>query len=80
MAIKKRGLIMYASVTGNTEKVAKAFAKAFENCGWSYDLVKIDKKQTSNRIRSTLMTTTLCVWAAPLWRGFHLLPLAGCWD
>lgn len=44
MAIKKRGLIMYASVTGNTEKVAKAFAKAFENCGWSYDLVKIDKK------------------------------------
>lgn len=32
MAIKKKGLIMYASVTGNTEKVAKAFGKAFENC------------------------------------------------
>lgn len=44
MAIKKRGLILYASVTGNTEKVAKAFGKAFENVGWDYDLVKIDKK------------------------------------
>lgn len=43
MAAKKKGLIMYASVTGNTEKVAKAFGKAFENCGWTYDLVKIDK-------------------------------------
>ena len=44
MAIKKKGLIMYASVTGNTEKVAKAFGKAFENVGWTYDLVKIDAK------------------------------------
>lgn len=44
MAIKKKGLILYASVTGNTEKVAKAFGKAFENCGWSYDLVKITAK------------------------------------
>ena len=39
MAIKKKGLIMYASVTGNTERVAKAFGKAFENVGWTYDLV-----------------------------------------
>ena len=44
MAIKKKGLIMYASVTGNTEKVAKALGKAFENVGWTYDLVKIDAK------------------------------------
>ena len=44
MAIKKKGLILYASVTGNTEKVAKAFGKAFETCGWSYDLVKITAK------------------------------------
>lgn len=44
MAIKKKGLVMYNSVTGNTEKVAKAFAKAFENCGWECDLVSIDKK------------------------------------
>lgn len=44
MAIKKHGLILYASVTGNTEKVAKAFGKAFENCGWQYDLKKLDAK------------------------------------
>lgn len=44
MAIKKKGLIMAASVTGNTLRVAKAFGKAFENCGWTYDLIQIDKK------------------------------------
>lgn len=44
MAIKKKGLIMVNSVTGNTMRVAKAFGKAFENCGWDYDIVPIDKK------------------------------------
>lgn len=44
MAIKQRGLILYASITGNTEQVAKAFEKAFLGCGWSCDLVKIDGK------------------------------------
>ena len=44
MAIKKKGLIMVNSVTGNTMRVAKAFGKAFENCGWTYDLISIDKK------------------------------------
>ena len=43
MAIKQKGLIMVASVTGNTMRVAKAFGKAFENVGWTYDLVQIDK-------------------------------------
>ena len=41
---QRRGLIMYASVTGNTEKVAKAFAKAMEKNGWEAVLYKIDSK------------------------------------
>lgn len=41
---KRRGLIMYASVTGNTEKVAKAFAKAMEQNDWEAVLYKIDAK------------------------------------
>ncbi len=41
---KRRGLIMYASVTGNTEKVAKAFAKAMEQNGWEAVLYKISSK------------------------------------
>lgn len=44
MAIKKKGLVMYASITGNTEKVAKAFGNAFEKSGWECTLLKIDGK------------------------------------
>lgn len=39
----KRSLIMYASLTGNTEKVAYRFKKAFEKKEWLVDLWKIDK-------------------------------------
>lgn len=41
---KRRGLIMYSSVTGNTEKVANAFAKAMEKNGWEAVLYKVDGK------------------------------------
>ena len=58
MAIKKRGLILYASVTGNTEKVAKAFGKAFENVGWDYDLVKIDTRTAGAASSRTTMPPT----------------------
>ncbi|MFC1534132.1 flavodoxin family protein [Thermodesulfobacteriota bacterium] len=37
----KKNLIVYASNTGNTEKVAKEIAKHFERHGWSNDLNKI---------------------------------------
>lgn len=60
---KRRGLIMYASVTGNTEKVAKAFAKAMEQNDWEAVLYKIDAKPT--------FTTTPCISTNLTW-----LPLA----
>jgi multimeric flavodoxin WrbA len=40
----KRSLILYASMTGNTEKVALRFKKVFEKKGWECDIFKIDKK------------------------------------
>ena len=43
---KKRGLILYQSMTGNTEKVAKRFLKAFKNKGWECDIFKVDKDIT----------------------------------
>jgi flavodoxin len=44
MAKGKRGLILYQSMSGNTEKVALRFKKAFEKKGWQCDMFKIDKE------------------------------------
>ena len=38
-----KSLIMYQSLTGNTEKVAMRFKEVFEKKGWQYDVLKIDK-------------------------------------
>lgn len=40
---KKRNLIYYASLTGNTDKVARAIAEVFEEAGWESDLIKVGK-------------------------------------
>ena len=39
----KKGLIIYQSMSGNTEKVALKFKQVFENKGWKCDVFKIDK-------------------------------------
>ncbi len=41
MAVKK-SLILYASQTGNTEKVAGVFRQVFLRQGWSCDMYKVD--------------------------------------
>ena len=38
----KKSLVMYASMTGNTEKVALRFKKVFEKMGWECDMLKVD--------------------------------------
>lgn len=40
----KRCLIIYASYTGNTEKVALRFKSTFEKQGWKCDSFKLDRK------------------------------------
>lgn len=40
----QKALIMYASVTGNTEKVGFAFKEALEGMGWTVDTLKLTGK------------------------------------
>ena len=40
----KRCLIIYTSLSGNTEKVAVRFKSTFEKHGWQCDIFKIDRK------------------------------------
>ena len=42
--MSKKSLILYSTMTGNTEKVAMRFRKVFEKKGWVCDIFKIDKK------------------------------------
>jgi len=39
----RKSLILYSSLTGNTEKVALRFKKVFQDLGWECDAFKIDK-------------------------------------
>lgn len=42
--MKKKALILYASITGNTEKIAKAFQRSFEHYGFTVDMCKVTNK------------------------------------
>ena len=42
--MKKRALIMYATITKNTERIAKAFGESFEDYGWQVDYHRISNK------------------------------------
>lgn len=41
--MSRKSLILYSSLTGNTEKVAMRFKQVFENQGWECTAFKIDK-------------------------------------
>ena len=43
MTKTKKSLIIYQTMTGNTEKVALRFQKVFTSKGWQCDIFKIDK-------------------------------------
>jgi hypothetical protein len=44
METKRKNLILYASLSGNTKKVAGRIAKTFEQKGWNNTLVQVDQK------------------------------------
>jgi hypothetical protein len=44
----KKSLILYQSITGNTEKVALRVKKVFEKMGWECDIFKVDKNTDVN--------------------------------
>jgi|WetSurMetagenome_2_1015567.scaffolds.fasta_scaffold33116_2 hypothetical protein len=43
-------LILYASRTGNTEKVAKVFQSVFEKNGWICDMVKVNRRTDATKL------------------------------
>jgi hypothetical protein len=48
----KKGLIVYVSLTGNTEKIALTFKKVFEEKGWECDCIKITKDSKQINLES----------------------------
>ncbi|RPJ61184.1 MAG: hypothetical protein EHM12_05525 [Dehalococcoidia bacterium] len=48
--LPKSCLILYASWTGNTEKIALIFKNVFERNGWSCDLYKVDRNTDFTKI------------------------------
>ena len=46
----KKCLIIYTSLSGNTEKVADRFKSTFEKHGWLCDMFKIDRKPDLNNL------------------------------
>jgi flavodoxin len=46
----KKGLILYQTMTGNTEKVALRFKAVFERKGWECDIFKIDKETDADNL------------------------------
>lgn len=57
----KKGLIMYQTQTGNTEKVVLRFKEVFEKKGWQCDIFKIDKKTDVNKPPAFQEYDFLCV-------------------
>jgi len=43
MSKVKKALILYQTMTGNTEKVVQRFEKVFKKKGWECDVFKVDK-------------------------------------
>ena len=47
---KFKALIMYASITKNTEKIAKCFKETFEHYGWEVDFEKITNRSGKPKV------------------------------
>ena len=63
----RRGLIYYASVTGNTEKIAVAFKGVFEKYGWQCDMMKISKHTDIKNLPYRGEDYDLVMIGSPVW-------------
>lgn len=68
---KKKALIMYATITKNTERIAQAFAESFEHYGWQADLVRISNK--SGRMVSNYSDYDVVCLGSPIVAGSPLM-------
>ena len=65
----RKSLILYASITGNTEKVAMRFKEVFEEKGWECDALKINKHTDINNLPFRLDDYDLLCAGSPIWAG-----------
>jgi hypothetical protein len=65
----KRGLIYYASVTGNTEKIVYAFKGVFEKYGWQCDMMKISRHTDIWNLPYHADDYDLVMIGSPVWAG-----------
>jgi hypothetical protein len=75
-----KALIVYASITGNTEKVAMRFKQTIELKGqpwgdWKCDIFKVTKKTDRKNIPYHLEDYDLFLVGAPIWAGIPPLYL-----
>jgi len=77
---QRKALIVYASITGNTEKVALKFKQTIEKKGqpwgdWACDIFKVTKKTDKKNIPYHLENYDLFLVGAPIWAGIPPLYL-----
>ena len=65
----RRGLILYASITGNTEKVAMRFKAVFGKKSWECDTLKITKRTDIDNLPFRLDDYDLLCAGSPVWSG-----------
>ena len=71
---QRKALIVYASITGNTEKVAMRFKQTIEKKGqpwgdWVCDTFKVKKKTYQEKVPYNLEDYDLFIVGAPIWAG-----------
>jgi hypothetical protein len=67
--MSRKSLILYASITGNTEKVAMRFKKVLEKNGWEYDMLKVSKHTDVKNLPYRLDDYDLLCVGSPVWSG-----------
>ena len=67
---KRKALIVYATITGNTEQVAMRFKQVFEKYGWTCDIFKCTKKTDKTNLPYRIEDgyDLFCV-GGPIWSG-----------
>lgn len=72
----RKALIIYASITGNTEQVAKRFKQVFEKYGWECDIFKCLKNMNKRNLPYHLEDGyDLFLVGGPIWSGIPPLYL-----
>lgn len=77
---QRKALVVYASVTGNTEKVAKRFKQVFEKKDrawgdWTCDIFKVKKNTYKEDIPYSIMDYDFICVGGPIWAGIPPLYL-----